>query len=142
MINAKNINHIGIAVRSIAERRNFYEHTLGAEFEGIEDVPSQGVKAAFFRVGDVRFELLESTNPDGPIAKFIAKRGEGVHHIAYTVDDIKTRLAELQQAGVRLIDEHPRPGAHHMQIAFIHPSSTGGVLAELCEPAVSDGCGG
>jgi methylmalonyl-CoA/ethylmalonyl-CoA epimerase len=135
MINAKGLNHIGIAVRSIAERQDYYQNTLGAEFEGVESVPTQKVNVAFFRMGCVRLELLEPTSPDSPIAKFLEKRGEGLHHVAYSVDDIDARLAELQAHRVRLIDEHARPGAHHMQVAFLHPSSTGGVLTELCEPA-------
>ncbi len=134
MINAKGINHIGIAVRSVDEQRNFYEQTLGAEFEGVEMVETQKVKVAFFRMGCVRLELLEPTCPESPIAKFMEKRGEGLHHLAYSVDDLDARLVELRAAGFRLIDETPRPGAHHMQIAFMHPASSGGVLVELCEP--------
>lgn len=137
MINAKAINHLGIAVRSIANQRNYYEKTLGAQFEGLEEVPSQRVRVAFFRVGDVRLELLEPTDAEGPVAKFIDKRGEGIHHVAYTVENIEARLAELQAGGLRLIDASPRPGAHRMQIAFLHPASTGGVLTELCEPATA-----
>jgi methylmalonyl-CoA/ethylmalonyl-CoA epimerase len=135
MINAKAINHVGIAVRSIEANRDFYEHTLGAEFEAIEDVPSQKVRVAFFRVGPVRLEILEPTSTESPIAGFIEKRGEGLHHVAYTVDDIESRLAELKNSGVRLIDETSRPGAHHTRIAFLHPKGSGGVLTELCEPA-------
>ena len=137
MINAKAINHIGIAVRKIADHQEYYEKVLGAKFEGVEVVPSQRVKVAFFTIGCARLELLEPTDTQSPIAKFLEKRGEGVHHIAYSVDDIEVRLAELQAARVRVIDEQPRPGAHHMQIAFLHPTSTGGVLTELCEPAAS-----
>lgn len=131
----KALNHIGIAVQSIAEHQSFYEGNLGLEFEGFEDVPSQKVRVAFFRAGDVRLELLEPTSPESTIAKFIEKRGEGLHHLAYTVDDIQTRIAELKESGLRMIDETPRGGAHHMQIAFLHPKSSGGVLTELCEPA-------
>ena len=138
MINPKAINHIGIAVRSLEEHRSFYENTLGARFEGIEDVPDQQVRVGFYSVGPeehpVRLELLEPTAPTSPIARFIEKRGEGLHHIAYTVDDIQQRLAQLKSDGVRLIDETPRPGAHHTQIAFLHPKSSAGVLTELCEP--------
>lgn len=135
MINAKAVNHIGIAVRRIADHQAYYEQTLGAEFEGVESVPTQRVKVAFFRVGGVRLELLEPTDPDSPVAKFIEQRGEGLHHIAYSVEDLAIRLVELHANQVRLIDQRPRPGAHHMQIAFLHPSSAGGVLTELCEPA-------
>jgi methylmalonyl-CoA/ethylmalonyl-CoA epimerase len=130
----KSLNHIGIAVRSIDQQRSFYENTLGMEFEGLEDVPSQNVRVGFFRAGDVRIELLEPTQPDSTVASFLEKRGEGLHHLAFTVDDIRSRIAELKQSGLRMIDDEPRRGAHHMQIAFIHPKSTFGVLTELCEP--------
>ena len=129
----KAINHIGIAVRSIDAHRPFYEGTLGAVFECIEDVPSQKVRVGFFRVGDVRLELLEPTDPASSVAVFLEKRGEGLHHIAYTVEGIEARIAELKQSGLRMIDETPRPGAHHMRIAFVHPKSSCGVLTELCE---------
>lgn len=133
----KALNHVGIAVRSIEDQRTLYEGALGATFEGYEDVPSQKVRVAFFRVNDVRLELLEPTDPDSPIAKFLEKRGEGLHHVAFTVADIQSRIAELKQSGLRMIDDSPRPGAHHMQVAFVHPKSTFGVLMELCEPAAS-----
>ena len=135
MIQAKAVNHIGIAVESIEKNRPFYEQVLGAEFESIEDVPSQKVRVGFFKLADVRLELLEPTDPTSSVAGFLAKRGEGLHHVAYTVDDIEARLAELKAGGIRLIDETPRPGAHHMRIAFVHPKSSCGVLTELCEPA-------
>ena len=134
MMSVKAINHIGIAVRSIDAHRPFYENTLGAVFEGIEEVPDQKVRVAFFRVNDVRLELLEPTDPGSTIATFLDKRGEGLHHIAYTVDGIEGRIAELKQSGLRMIDDVPRPGAHQMRIAFLHPKSTLGVLTELCEP--------
>ena len=118
----KALNHIGIAVRSIEDQRSFYGETLGAEFEHIEEVPSQKVKVAFFRVNDVRLELLEPTSDDSPIAKFL---------------DIQSRIDELKDAGLRMIDETPRSGAHQMQIAFLHPKSSHGVLTELCEPAAA-----
>lgn len=130
----KALNHVGIAVRSIDDQRQFYEGTLGAVFEGIEDVPSQKVRVAFYKIRDVRLELLEPTDPAGPIAKFLETRGEGLHHLAFTVDSIQERIAELKESGLRMIDETPRPGAHHMQIAFMHPKSTHGVLTELCQP--------
>jgi methylmalonyl-CoA/ethylmalonyl-CoA epimerase len=129
------VNHIGIAVRSIDAQRPFYEGALGAVFEGVEDVPDQKVRVGFFRIGDVRLELLEPTEPASTVAAFLEKRGEGLHHIALTVAGIEDRIAELKQSGVRVIDEAPRPGAHHMRIAFLHPKSTFGVLTELCEPA-------
>lgn len=130
----KSLNHIGIAVQSIDAQQPFYEGVLGAEFEGIEEVPDQKVRVAFFRVSNVRLELLEPTDPSSPIAKFLEKRGEGLHHLAFTVDDIQARIAELKESGVRMIDDQPRGGAHHTQIAFVHPKSSCGVLTELCEP--------
>lgn len=131
----KSLNHVGIAVRSIDDQRPFYEGTLGAEFECYEDVANQKVKVGFFKVGDVRLELLEPTDASSPIAKFLETRGEGLHHLAFTVDNIEARIAELEDAGLRMIDQTPRLGAHHMKIAFAHPKSTFGVLTELCEPA-------
>ena len=133
----KSLNHVGIAVRSIDAQRPFYEETLGAAFEGTEDVPSQKVRVAFFRVGDVRLELLEPTDPESPVTKFLEKRGEGLHHLAFTVDDIQARIDELNASGLRMIDQAPRHGAHNMQIAFVHPKSSFGVLTELCEPAAT-----
>jgi methylmalonyl-CoA/ethylmalonyl-CoA epimerase len=134
-MSVKSLNHIGIAVRSIDEQRAFYESALGLEFEGFEDVPSQKVRVAFFRAGNVRIELLEPTEPESTVAKFIEKRGEGLHHLAYTVEDLQTRIDELKQSGLKMIDDQPRTGAHHMQIAFVHPKSSFGVLTELCEPS-------
>lgn len=135
MIEAKAINHIGIAVHSIAKHHDFYEQVLGAEFESIEEVSSQKVRVGFYKLADVRLELLEPTDPSSAVAVFLEKRGEGLHHIAYTVSDLESRLAALKSGGIRLIDETPRPGAHRTRIAFLHPKSTCGVLTELCEPA-------
>ena len=135
MTPVKSVNHIGIAVRSIDAHRPFYEGALGAVFEGVEDVPDQKVRVGFFRIGNVRLELLEPTDPTSTVAAFLEKRGEGLHHVALTVESVEERIAELKRSGVRLIDEVPRPGAHHMRIAFLHPKSTSGVLTELCEPA-------
>src|ERR671936_2681061 len=129
------VNHIGIAVRSIEAQRPFYEGALGAVFEGTEAVPDQRVRVGFFRIGDVRLELLEPTEPASTVAAFLEKRGEGLHHVALTVERIEERIAELKREGLRMIDDAPRPGAHRMRIAFVHPKSTFGVLTELCEPA-------
>jgi methylmalonyl-CoA/ethylmalonyl-CoA epimerase len=137
MTPVKAINHVGIAVRSIDAQRPFYEGALGAVFENIEEVSDQKVRVGFFRIGDVRLELLEPTDPTSTIATFLDKRGEGLHHVAYTVEDIEARIAELKQSGLRMIDDKPRPGAHHMRIAFVHPKSSLGVLTELCEPPAS-----
>ena len=137
MIEPKGINHIGIAVRSIEDHREFYERVLGGRFEGIHDVPAQHVRVAFFVIGapgrEVRLELVEATSPEAGVAKFIEKHGEGLHHLTYEVDRLDDRLAALRSEGVRLIDEHPREGAHGARIAFLHPKSTHGVLTELCE---------
>ena len=130
----KALHHVGIAVRSIEDHRSFYEDTLGAEFEGIEELAHEKVRVAFFKFNDVRLELLEPTDPTSTIAKFLENRGEGLHHLAFTVESIQDRISELKQSGLSMIDETPRAGAHHMQIAFLHPQSTFGVLTELCEP--------
>src|SRR5919204_5480755 len=110
MTPAKAVNHIGIAVRSIEAQRSFYEGTLGAVFEGIEEVADQKVRVGFFRVNDVRLELLEPTDPTGTVAAFLEKRGEGLHHLAFTVAGIEDRIAELKRAGLRMIDDAPRGG--------------------------------
>ncbi|MGE3820172.1 MAG: methylmalonyl-CoA epimerase, partial [Isosphaeraceae bacterium] len=109
--------------------------TLGAVFEGVEEVADQKVRVGFFLIGDVRLELLEPSDPSSTIAAFLEKRGEGLHHVAYTVASIEDRISELKAAGIRMIDETPRPGAHRQRIAFLHPKSSHGVLTELCEPA-------
>ncbi len=127
------VDHIGIAVKSISEALKLYEESLGIKCEGIEEVPEQKVKTAFLPIGDTEIELLESTAPDGPVAKFIEKRGEGLHHIALRVENIEEALEELKKKGIRLIDEKPRKGAGGARIAFLHPKATGGVLLEICE---------
>jgi len=141
MIENKSINHIGIAVRTLAGKRELYEGILGGRYDGEEIVADQKVKVAFFSFGaeghEVRIELLEPTSDDSPVAKFLATRGEGVHHVAFTVSNIQERIAELQAAGLRMIDESPRTGAHDTRIAFVHPKATFGVLTELCEPMQS-----
>jgi methylmalonyl-CoA/ethylmalonyl-CoA epimerase len=126
------VDHIGIAVKSLAESSKFYE-LLGLESAGTEEVAEQKVNVAFFPLGDTEIELLESTSPDGPIAKYIEKNGEGLQHLALRVDNIDAALAELKEKGIRLIDEKPRYGAGGARIAFIHPQSTGGILLELSE---------
>ncbi|KHO61915.1 methylmalonyl-CoA epimerase [Thermoanaerobacter sp. YS13] len=129
----KKIDHIGIAVKSIEEAAKFYRDVLGLEIKGMEVVEEQKVKTAFIPVGDSEIELLESTSEDGPIARFIEKRGEGIQHIALQVDNIEKTLEELKQRGVNFIDELPRYGAGGAKIAFVHPKSTNGVLLELCQ---------
>ncbi|MCK4535769.1 MAG: methylmalonyl-CoA epimerase [Desulfuromonadales bacterium] len=129
----KKISHIGIAVNSLDASIPFYRDVLGMEFEGTEVVAEQKVKVAFLVIGESRIELLEPTAPDSPVAKFLEKKGEGTHHLAYEVDDLEAALAGLKEQGVRLIDETPRMGAHNTRIAFVHPKASGGVLTELCE---------
>ena len=129
----KKINHIGVAVKSIDAATPFYRDVLGMVFEGTEVVAEQKVKVAFFSVGESRVELLEPTADDSPVAKFLEKNGEGTHHVAYEVDDLVATLEKLKAAGVRLIDEVPRCGAHGTRIAFLHPKASGGVLTELCQ---------
>ena len=127
------IDHLGVAVKSIDKGKEFWTDILGLAFEGAETVEVQKVTTAFFPVGESEVELLESTAPDGPIARYIEKRGEGIQHIAFRVENIDEALEELKEKGVQLIDETPRTGAGGARIAFLHPKSTGGVLVELCE---------
>lgn len=127
------IDHIGIAVKSIDDAQKLYTDILGLKVQELEEVPEQKVRVAVIPVGESRIELLEATAPDGPTAKYIEKRGEGIHHIAVRVDDIDQTLAELKSAGVPLIDEKFRIGAGGAKIAFVHPKGTNGILLELCE---------
>ena len=126
------IDHVGVAVTSLEESLKFYK-TLGIEPSHTEEVASQKVKTAFLTVGDVHVELLEPTSPDSPIAGFLGKRGQGIHHIAYEVSDINAALTVLKENGIKLINENPVSGAHDMLVAFIHPKSVSGVLTELCQ---------
>ena len=127
------IEHIGIAVKSLDEAIPFYEKMLGSKCYSIEEVKDQKVKTAFFKIGQTKIELLESTDPEGPIGKHIEKRGEGIHHIVYAVEDIEAHMKEAEENGIRLIDQQPRKGAEGLDIAFLHPKSTFGVLTEFCE---------
>lgn len=126
------IDHLGIAVRSLDESVKYYEEALGLKCEHREEVPSQKVRTAFFSVGDTHIELLEPTSDDSPIAKFLAKSGEGIHHVAFATDNIQAQLGGAKSAGVQLIHETPVPGAGGKLVAFLHPKSTHGVLTELC----------
>jgi len=125
------LDHVGIAVGDLAASLGFFRDALGLEMDAPEDVPSQRVRVTFLPAGESSLELLEPTTPDSPVARYLTKRGAGVHHVAFRVDDIRAALAELKARGVRLIDESPRPGAHGALVAFIHPSATDGVLVEL-----------
>ena len=127
------IDHIGVAVKSVTDALKVYEQAIGLKVAGFDEVDTDGVRVAMLDIGESRIELLESMRPDSPIAKFVSKRGEGLHHIAVRVDDIDEALERLKASGARLIDSVPRPGAHNTRVAFIHPSSTHGVLLELVE---------
>jgi len=127
------IEHIGIAVKSLEESIPFFEEVLGLKCYAIEEVKDQKVKTAFFEIGETKLELLESTEPEGPIGKFIEKQGQGLHHLAFAVEGLESALEEAEQKGVRLVDKQPRKGAESLNIAFLHPRSTFGVLTELCE---------
>jgi methylmalonyl-CoA/ethylmalonyl-CoA epimerase len=127
------IEHIGIAVTNLEEAIAFYEKVMGLKCYNIEEVPDQKVRTAFFKVGQTKIELLESTDPEGPIGKFIEKKGEGIHHIAFSVEKIEDQLKHAAELGIRLIDCKPRKGAEGLDIAFLHPKATSGVLIELCE---------
>jgi methylmalonyl-CoA/ethylmalonyl-CoA epimerase len=126
------IDHLGIAVNSIEEARQFYENVLGLRCERIEEIASQKVRTAFFRIGEIHIELLEPTADDSPIAKFLASRGEGIHHVSYKSDDIQGELGKATEAGCRLIHAEPITGAGGKQVAFLHPKSSHGVLTEFC----------
>jgi len=127
------IEHIGIAVKNLEEQIKYYEEVLGLTCYSVEEVPEQKVKTAFFMVGQTKIELLESTDPEGPVGKFVANKGEGVHHIAYAVDSVQPMIDGIAAKGVQLIDKTPRKGAEGLNIAFLHPKSTFGVLTEICE---------
>ena len=127
------IDHLGIAVNDIEQGKKFWSDILGLHFEGAETVAEQKVTTAFFPVGESEVELLESTSPDGPVAKFIEKKGTGFQHVAFRVENIDDALSELKEKGIQLIDQVPRVGAGGARIAFLHPKATGGVLVELCE---------
>lgn len=128
------IEHLGIAVKSLDEAIPYYEKILGLKCYAIEEVPDQKVKTAFFKVGATKIELLEGTDPESSVSKFIEKRGEGIHHMAFAIEDgVQNALDEVSEKGVQVIDKAPRKGAEGLQIAFLHPKSTHGVLTELCE---------
>lgn len=133
MIKPTHIEHIGIAVKNLEESKKYYEDVLGLECYAVEEVADQKVKTAFFMVGQTKIELLESTDPEGPIGKFIEKKGEGIHHLAFAVNNLEEKLKVTEEKGIRLIDKQPRKGAEGLEIAFLHPKSTHGVLTELCE---------
>ncbi len=130
---ASHIEHIGIAVKNLRESIQIYERILGVSCYKIEEIRDQKVRTAFFKIGQTKIELLESTDPAGPIGKFIEKKGEGLHHIALAVQNLAVTLMEAERNGIQLIDQQPRQGAEDLNIAFLHPKSASGVLLELCE---------
>ena len=132
-MNPSHIEHIGIAVKNLDESIKYYQDVLGLECYNIEEIKDQKVKTAFFKVGETKIELLESTDPEGPIGKYLEKKGEGIHHIAFAVNNIEEKLKHAEDKGVRLVDSVPRKGAEGLDIAFLHPKSTFGVLTEICE---------
>jgi methylmalonyl-CoA/ethylmalonyl-CoA epimerase len=132
-VKIQKIDHLGIAVSSIDSGKKFWKDIMGLELEGTETVEEQKVTTAFMPVGESEVELLESTSPDGPVAKYIEKKGAGLQHVAFRVENIDEALAELKEKGVQLIDQTPRNGAGGARIAFLHPKATGGILVELCE---------
>ncbi|MDA0316941.1 MAG: methylmalonyl-CoA epimerase [Bacteroidetes bacterium] len=129
----KKIEHIGIAVKDLDVSNTLFKKLLGVSHYKIEDVATEGVKTSFFKVGESKIELLQATSPNSPIAKFIAKHGEGVHHLAFDVEDIEAEIERLKNEGFELINDIPKQGADHKKIAFLHPKSSGGVLIELCQ---------
>lgn len=129
----KKIDHIAIAVSNLKEAAKIYEEKLGLKLSGQETLPEQGVNVGFIKIGEVRIELVEPLSSESPVAKFLAERGPGLHHICFEVDEIEKELNRLAEAGVRLIDTKPRPGAHNTKIGFIHPKATDGVLIEFCQ---------
>jgi methylmalonyl-CoA/ethylmalonyl-CoA epimerase len=131
-MNLSHIEHIGIAVKSIEESKKYYEDVLGLKCYSVEEVKDQKVKTAFFKIGQTKLELLESTDPEGPIGKFLEKKGEGIHHLAFAVDKVNEALKEAEEKGIRLIDKEGRKGAEGLSIGFLHPKSTHGVLTEFC----------
>jgi methylmalonyl-CoA/ethylmalonyl-CoA epimerase len=132
-MNPSHIEHIGIAVKDLDVAISYYEKLLGSKCYAVEEVADQKVKTAFFKIGQTKIELLASTDPEGPVGKFLEKKGEGVHHIAFAVEGLQEQLTLLAEGGMQLIDKTPRKGAEGLNIAFLHPKSTFGVLTELCE---------
>ena len=129
----KKLEHIGIAVKNLEESNALFARLLGKPHYKIEEVASEGVRTSFFEVGGIKIELLEATNPDSPIAKFIEKRGEGIHHLAFDAEPIHDKMTELHEKGFMLLSDQPKPGADNKEIVFLHPKSTQGVLVELCQ---------
>ncbi len=129
----KKINHIAVAVNSIEESAKFYKDILGLHLTGVEVVAAQKTRVGFFKIGESNIELVQPSEPDSPLTKFLETKGQGIHHICFEVDDVETEVKAFLEKGATLIDQKPRPGAHNTKVAFVHPKSSGGVLIELCE---------
>ncbi len=129
----KKINHIAIAVNNLEEAAKFYQTVMGLTLSGIEVVPAQKTKVGFFKIGESNIELVQPAEPDSPLVKFLETKGQGIHHICLEVDDVEAEVKSFLEKGATMVDQKPRPGAHHTRVAFVHPKSSGGVLIELCE---------
>ncbi len=129
----KRINHIAVAVNNLEEAAKFYQNMLGLSLSGVEVVAAQKTKAGFFKVGESNIELVQPTEADSPLTKFLEAKGQGIHHICFEVDDVEAEIKALLEKGATMVDQKPRPGAHQTRVAFIHPKSSNGVLIELCE---------
>jgi len=129
----KKINHIAIAVSDIEESAKFYQNVLGLSLSDVEVVPAQKTRAGFFRIGEMNIELVQPSEPDSPLVKFLETKGQGIHHICFEVDDVEAEVNAFLEKGATMVDQKPRPGAHQTKVAFIHPKSSSGVLIELCE---------
>ena len=129
----KKINHIAVAVTNLEEAAQFYEKVLGLHLSGVEVVPAQKTKVGFFKIGESSIELVQPSEPDSPLVKFLESKGQGIHHICLEVDDVASEVKSLIEKGAKMVDSQPRPGAHQTQVAFVHPKSSSGVLIELCE---------
>ena len=129
----KNINHIAVAVNNVEEGAKFYQDILGLTLSGVEVVPAQKTRVGFFKIGETNIELVQPSEPDSPLVKFLETKGQGIHHICFEVDDVEAEVKAYLEKGATLIDQKPRPGAHNTRVAFVHPKSSSGVLIELCE---------
>ncbi|NWF92276.1 MAG: methylmalonyl-CoA epimerase [Syntrophaceae bacterium] len=129
----KKINHIAIAVNNLEEASKFYQEVMGLTLSGVEVVPAQKTKVGFFKIGESNIELVQPSEPDSPLVKFLETKGQGIHHLCFEVDDVEAEVRAFLEKGATMVDQKPRPGAHHSKVAFVHPKSSSGVLIELCE---------
>ncbi|MCX8117717.1 MAG: methylmalonyl-CoA epimerase [Desulfobacterota bacterium] len=129
----KKIDHIAIAVHNLEEAARFYQEVMGLTLSGVEVVTAQKTRVGFFKIGESNIELVQPTEPDSPLVKFLETKGQGIHHICFEVDDVESEVKAFLERGATMVDQKPRPGAHDSKVAFVHPKSTGGVLIELCE---------